>query len=777
MTSTGIGKPVRRVEDARFLTGSGRFVDDISLPGMVYAHVVRSPHAHARIGRIDTAAAAASAGVVLVLTGDDAMREGLGELPCRIFPHVTVGPARHRPTQPILATGKVRHVGDRVALVVAQTPAQAKDAAELVEVDYEPLPPCVLPGEALAPGAPGVWDDADSNVCFRLENGDAAAVERSFATAAHVTKLSLHYPRASANPIEPRGSIGCFDRFDGRYTLYSATQAPYRPRDLISSAVLHIPETDLRVVAPDIGGAFGMKGAVYPEEVLVLWAAGKLGRPVKWIGERGESLMSDMHGRDMDVSGELATDASGRMLAMRVAVTSNLGAYLTYSAGAPPHAVGTNLTGVYDLPLVHSMVQATFTNTAPLGPYRGAGRPEAICFLERIVDRAARETGMDPIALRRRNLVRCSAMPYRTAGGHLYDSGDFELMLDQTLELAQWSSFPGRREESERRGMRRGIGVAMHCEFSGLQSERMEIRVDPNASVLVFVGTQSSGQGHETMYTQMVSEWLAVPMEQVRILQGDTDRVLFGRGTFAERSTIIGGSALRAAADEVIKKGKRLAAWMLEVNETDIEFDAGDFRVAGTDRSVDFRAVAQQAYAGMGLPAELGVGLDGVGTFAGPSSYPNGCMIAEVEIDPETGTVTVESLAAFDDAGVVINPLMLDGQLHGSIAQGLGQALMEDVVYDSESGQLLSGSFVDYAMPRADDMPPVRSGVGLVRALTNPLGVKGGSEAGNMAAPPAIVNAIIDALAPLGVLEVPMPATPERIWRAIHTATTRRSTA
>ena len=705
------------------------------------------------------------------------MRDGLGELPCRIFPHATVGQAVHRPTQPILATGKVRHVGDRVALVVAETREQAKDAAEFLEVDYDPLPACVSPGEALAPGAPLVWDDAQSNVCFQLENGDAVAVGRAFTAAAHVTKLSLHYPRASANPIEPRGNIGNFDWFDGRYTLYSATQAPYRPRDLISSAVLHIPETDLRVVAPDIGGAFGMKGAVYPEEALVLWAARKLGRPVKWIGERGESLMSDMHGRDMVVSGELATDAHGRMLAMRVAVQSNLGAYLTYSAGAPPHAVGTNLTSVYDLPLVHSVVHAAFTHTAPLGPYRGAGRPEAIGFLECLIDKASREIGIDPVTFRRRNLVPSSAMPYRTAGGHLYDSGDFALMLDETLKLAHWSGFPGRRTESERRGMLRGIGLAMHCEFSGLQSERMEIRVDQNASVLVFVGTQSSGQGHETMYSQMVSEWLAVPMEQVRILQGDTDRVLFGRGTFAERSTIIGGSALRAAADEVIRKGKRVAAWMFEVHAADIEFDAGAFRVAGTDRSVNFRAVAQQAYAGMGLPAELGVGLDGVGTFAGPSSYPNGCMIAEVEVDAETGTVTVESLAAFDDAGVVINPLMLDGQLHGSIAQGLGQALMEDVRYDSESGQLLSGSFADYAMPRADDMPPIHSGVGLVRALTNPLGVKGGSEAGNMAAPPAIVNAIVDALAPLGVLEVPMPATPERVWRAIHTAATERRTA
>jgi carbon-monoxide dehydrogenase large subunit len=749
-----IGQPVLRVEDARFLTGHGRFVDDIRLPATAYACVLRSPHAHARIRGIDKSAALAAPGVLLVLTGEDVAREGLGGLPCKFFPHHTVGPVGPRPVHSILAIDTVRHVGDRVALVVAETREQAKDAAELFEVDYEPL-------------------ELDRSVCFQLENGDRAAVDAAFAAAAHVARLEMHYPRACANPIEPRACIGTFERYERRYTLYSTTQAPFRPRDVITADVLHIPEKDLRVVAPDIGGAFGMKGAVYPEEALVVWAAGKLDRPVKWTGERSESLLSDMHGRDMVAHGELALATDARLLALRVEITTNLGAYLSFAAGAPAIAAGTNLTSVYHLPLVHSMVRAVFSNTAPLGPYRGAGRPEAMHLLERLLDKAAREMGIDPVALRRRNLVPSTAMPYRTPGGHVYDSGDFALMLERTLEIAGWKDFARRRAGSERRGRRRGIGIAMHCEFSGLQSERMEIRVDQNGSIMVYVGTQSSGQGHETMYAQMVSDWLGVPLGHVRVFQGDTDRVLFGRGTYAERSTIVGGSALRAAADEVIKKGKRLAAWMLEAHEADIQFAQSEFSVAGTDRKKSFKAVAQQAYAGFGLPAEMGVGLEGVGSFAGPSSYPNGCMVAEVEVDPDTGRIRLESMAAVDDAGVVINPLMLEGQLHGSIAQGLGQALMEDARYDPETGQLLSGSFLDYAMPRADDMPAMKADVGLVPALTNPLGVKGGSEAGNMAAPPAIVNAIVDALAPLGVLDMAMPATSERVWRAINS--TRRT--
>jgi carbon-monoxide dehydrogenase large subunit len=458
------------------------------------------------------------------------------------------------------------------------------------------------------------------------------------------------------------------------------------------------------------------------------------------------------------------------MLALRVTSTLNLGAYLGYAGGATALNVLTTLTSAYDLPLVHAVVRAVFTNTSTIGPYRGAGRPENTLLLERLIETAARATKVDPVKLRRRNLIPPSAMPYRTPGGHLYDSGEFARMLDGALVLSDWRGFTERRAASEKRGMLRGIGLAMHCEFSGMQSERMEIRVDPSGSVAVHVGTMATGQGHETMYAQMISDWLGVPPSHVRMFQGDTDRVLYGRGSFAERSTLAGGSALRGAADEVIRKGKRIAATLLEASESDVEFADGAFRVAGTDRCTTFKEVAQKAYAGHGLPTGLGLGLDGAGVYDGPQAYPNGCIVCEVEIDPMTGAISLERVAAVDDSGVIINPLLLDGQLHGSLAQGIGGVLLEDAAYDPVSGQLLAGSFMDYAMPRADDLPSIHSGVGVVPAKTNPLGVKGGSEAGNMASPPAVVNAIIDALAPLGVTDVELPATPERVWRAINRA-------
>ena len=759
-----IGQPVLRTEDLRFLTGCGQFVDDIHVPNAAYGYVLRSPHAHARIHRIDTTAALRAPGVLLVLTGADIKRDGLGELQSRYFPPVS----NHRPTHPILVSDKVRHVGDRVAFIVAETLNQAKDAAEIIEIDYELLPAAAHPQDALRDGAARVWDEAESNICFSLEKGDRAAVDAAFARAAHVSRLEMHYPRASANPLEPRATIGVFDRFQNRYTLHVASQAPYRGRDMIANKVLHIPESDLRVVAPDIGGGFGMKGTVYPEDALVVWAAGKVGRPVKWTADRSESFLSDMHGRDLAAKGEIALARDGRILALRAEFIVNVGAYLGYAAGAPAMAATTNLSSVYDVPLVHATARAVFTNTPLLGPYRGSGRPEATYVMERLIDKAASEMEIDPVAIRRRNLVPASAMPYRTPGGHTYDTGDFERMLDMALEVADWDGFPARRMRCEKNGRRRGIGIGMHCEFSGLQSERMEIRVDQNGSVTVHVGTVSTGQGHETMFAQMVSDWLHVPMAHVRVLQGDTDRVLFGRGTFAERSTTVGGSALKFAADDVVRKGKRLAAWMLETAEDNVEFDRGLFRILGTNQSVRLSDVAQAAYAGHGLPAELGLGLDGVGVFEGVPSYPNGCIICEVELDPETGRITLERISVVDDVGVVINPLMLGGQLDGSIAQGIGQVLSEEIVFDRESGQLLTGSFMDYGMPRADDMPPVHPRFASIPAKTNPLGVKGGSEAGNIAAPPAIVNAIVDALASLGVHDLPLPVRAEQVWRAMN---------
>jgi carbon-monoxide dehydrogenase large subunit len=755
---------VLRSEDLRFLTGCGQFVDDIHVPDAAYGYVLRSPHAHARIRRIDATAALRAPGVLLILTGADIERDGLGELQCKFFPPVST----YRPTHPILISDKVRHVGDRVAFIVAETLNQARDAAEIIEIDYEVLPAAARPEDALREGAARVWDEAQSNLCFHIEKGDRAAVDVAFASAAHVSRLEMYYPRASANPLEPRATIGAFDRFQSRYTLHAASQAPYRGRDMIAGKVLHIPECDLRVVAPDIGGGFGMKGTVYPEDALVVWAAGKIGRPVKWTADRSESFLSDMHGRDLSAKGEIALARDGRILALRAEFIANVGAYLGYAAGAPAMSATTTLSSVYDMPLVHASARAVFTNTPLLGPYRGSGRPEATYLVERLIDKAAMEMGIDAVGIRRRNLIPSSAMPYRTPGGHTYDTGDFELMLDMALEVADWDGFPARRMRSEKNGRRRGIGIGMHCEFSGLQSERMEIRVDPNGSVTVHVGTIATGQGHETMFAQMVSDWLHVPMTHVRVLQGDTDRVLFGRGTFAERSTTVGGSALKFAADEVVRKGKRIAARMLEAAEDDIEFDRGLFRISGTNRSVRLSDVAQAAYAGAGLPVELGLGLDGVGVFEGVPSYPNGCIICEVELEPETGQVKLERMSVVDDVGVIINPLMLEGQLNGSIAQGIGQVLGEEIIFDRENGQLLSGSFMDYGMPRADDMSPVDFRFASIPAKTNPLGVKGGSEAGNIAAPPAIVNAIIDALASLGIHELALPVRAEHVWRALN---------
>ena len=765
---SGLGAPVRRVEDARLLTGEGHYVGDLVLPDMVFAHVVRSPHAHARILGIDKTAALSAPGVLAVLTGEDVARAKLAGIGCDSFPKLPPGSRSYCPVQPILVADRVRHVGDRVALIVAETVAQAKDAGESLIVEYEALRAVTLV-DALAPDAPKVWDEADGNVSFQLEVGDRNTVDEKFAVAAHVTKIFVHYPRASANSMEPRAALAYRDPMDGRYTLCTSAQSPYRVREAVCD-ILGIPQSSLRVVAMDVGGAFGMKGQLYPEEVLVVWAAGTVGRPVKWTADRSESLASDMHGRHQIADAELALDRDGRVLAFRTSVTIDVGAYLSHSAGVPPRNAGISYPGTYHVPLIHAVVRATFTNTSQLGPYRGSAKPEASFVLERLIEKAAREMGIDPVDLRRRNLIRPSDMPYETPGGYVYDSGNFERVLDKALALADWQGFERRRAECERRGLRRGIGLAMHCQRAGTFSERMEIRVAQDGSIALHVGTLSTGQGHETMFAQMVSGWLGVPMNQVRIFQGDTDKVLFGRGTFAQRSMSTGGSALKLAADEVVAKGRRLSAWMLEVSDADIVFEDGMFRVAGTDREVSFREVAKTSYMGSGLPQELGIGLDGVGAHEGTYTFPNGCMICEVEVDPDTGTIKVDRLSAVDDVGVVVNPLTLEGQLHGSIAQGLGETLVEQVVYDRESGQLLTGSFLDYCMPRADIMPDIVSELALVPAKTNPLGVKGGSEAGNVGAPAAIINAVIDALSPWGVTDIPMPATPERVWRAIHEA-------
>ncbi len=765
---TGLGAPVRRVEDERLLTGTGRYVDDLNPPDTAVAVFVRSPHAHARLLGIDTQTAKASPGVLAVLTGEDAARDGLGHLHCHSFHESPAGYPTYHSTQPLLAEEKVRYVGEAVALVIAETSGQAKDAAELVAVSYDPLPAATL-ANALADGAPRVWDDAGSNIGFVIESGNAADAEADFAKAAHVSTIEVAYPRATANSMEPRATLAWREKMDGRYTLCTSAQEPHGVREAVAEAV-GMPMQDLRVVAMDVGGGFGMKGQTYPEEALVLWAARRLDRPVKWTAERSEAIATDMHGRGPVSQAALALDADGRILALRTEVAVELGAYLSGFAGVPPKNGTISFPGTYHVPVIHALVRAVYTNTSLLGPYRGSGKPEATYVLERLVEQAAREMGIDIIEMRRKNLIAADAMPYQTPGGYIYDTGDFEPVLDKALALADWDGFPDRRTATEALGLKRGIGMSLHCQRAGTFSERMEIRIGQDGSAALHVGTMSTGQGHETMFAQMVSGWLGLKIDDIRVFQGDTDKVLFGRGTFAQRSMSTGGSALRKAADEVIEKGKRFAAWILEASDEDIDFADGVFSVAGTDRRIEFREVAAASYRGTGVPPELGVGIDGVGSNEQTYSFPNGCMIAEVEIDPESGRMRIDRLVAVDDVGVVVNPLTLEGQLHGSIAMGVGESLTEQMLYDPESGQLLTGSFLDYGMPRADMMPDVIHDLSLVPCKNNLLGVKGGSEAGNCGVPPAVAHALLDALSEFGVKDIQLPATPERVWRAIRSA-------
>ncbi|MGA2940447.1 MAG: xanthine dehydrogenase family protein molybdopterin-binding subunit [Xanthobacteraceae bacterium] len=764
MNPTGIGARVIRREDRRFITGRGRYTDDINLPGMTWAVMVRSPHAHAWIRSVDTSGAHSAPGVLTVLTGEDAIKAGLGGLPCLVFPS---GSGHFRPTYAVLASGKVRYVGETVAVVVAESLLQAKHAAELITVDYEPLESVTL-ADARKANAPRIWEEAWENVGFTIERGNAANVEREFARAAHVTTLKVTYPRITANSIEPRNAVAFQDQASGRLTLYTSTQNPFLVRETLA-AVLRLPEINLRVVAGDVGGAFGMKSQVYPEEILVVWAAARLNRPVKWCGERSECIATDTHGRHQIADTALAFDSNGKILAFRTAVDVDLGAYLANSAGVPPLNAAMSYPGTYDIPASYAISRAVFTTTCPTNPYRGSGKPEATYVMERLMDKAARSMNIDPIALRRRNLIAPSAMPYRTSGGNIYTEGDFEKALDKALALGAWDGFAARRLESKARGMLRGIGVAMHCQRAGSQSERMEIRFASDGTIFVHAGTLSTGQGHETMFAQMLCNWFGVSLEDVRVEQGDTETSLYGRGTFAQRSMSAGGSALKLAADEVLQRGKRFSAWMLEAAESDIVFENGFFRIKGTDRQVSLKEVAKASYAGIGMPPELGIGLSGTGSHPGPNTFPNGCMICELEVDPDTGKVCLVGIAAVDDVGVVVNPLTLEGQLHGSTAQGIGEALLEEIIYSPDSGQLVTGSFMDYSMPRAEDLPAIVTEHSLAPTKTNLLGVKGGSEAGNVGAPPAIANALIDALAGFGVNDIALPATSERIWQAIRT--------
>ena len=766
----GIGQSVPRKEDPRFLTGRGRYVDDIELPRMAYGYVVRSPHANAKITSIKTQAAAGAAGVLAVLTGEDYKNDGLGEIHCHFPVPLLAGPPVSSP-YPALAQGVVKTVGEAVVFIVANSLAEAKDAAELLEIDYQTLPSVTSVAEAAKPNAPKVWDHAKDNTSFTIALGDAAKVDAAFAAAAHTSKIHLINNRVSTNSMEPRGMIGVYDQGTDSYTLYNSCQAPHLLRQSLAQEIFHIPETNFRVIASDVGGGFGMKGGVYPEDILVPWAAKKVGRPVKWIGDRVESIQSDSHGRDQVVTLEMAFDQDARITGLRADSIFGVGAHLTQNACITPMFAVTLSSGVYAIPAIRAQTRGIFTNCASTTPYRGAGRPEASYMLERLLDQAAVEMKIDPVEIRRRNLIKSAQMPFQTALFYAYDCGDFETVMNKALKDADWAGFEKRRADSAKRGKLRGRGLSCYIESATIFNDRMEIRFDPSGAVTILAGTFSHGQGHETAYAQMASSFLGVDFEAVRLVQGDTDAVAIGRGTYGSRSITIGGAALKVAADKIIERGTKIAAFILEAGESDIEFNDGDFTVKGTDKKVNISDVAKRAYDPMMFPPHLGLGLEAVGDFnPGPGNFPNGCQIAEVEVDPDTGHVTLARLVVADDVGTVVNPLLLKGQLHGGVTQGVGQALFEHVVYDQESGQLLSSSFMDYCMPRADDVPMFETDVFPVPTKQNPLGVKGGGETGTVGAPAAVMNAVADALASRGKAPVDMPATPEKVWRALNAA-------
>ncbi len=772
MTTTkfGMAQPVRRVEDPRLLKGDGRYTDDITLPGMLFGAVLRSPHAAATIGGIDTAAAKALPGVVAVYTGADLAADGIGGLPCAIPLNNRDGSPRKDPQHPVLAQGAVRHVGDPVAFVVADTAKNARDGAEAIEVQYDVLPSVTELGTVLQDGQPQVWPDTPNNTCFDWEVGDQAEVDALFKSAAHVTKLTVVNNRVVVNSMEARAALASYE--DGRWTLHTNTQGGWVIKSLLGAKVFNVPEAQFRIITPDVGGGFGMKLFLYAEHVLTCYAARKLGRPVKWASERSEAFLSDTHGRDNLTFGELALDADGRFLALRTRNIANMGAYLSTFGPFIPTGAGTKvLASVYGFKAIYANVIGVFTNTVPVDAYRGAGRPESNYMVERLIDSAAAELKMDRIAIRKLNMVRPDAMPYLSAMKQTYDSGDFVRVLDYAMEKADWAGFPARRAASQARGKVRGIGMAYYLEATGgAPTERAEIRFAEDGYVDVFVGTQSSGQGHETAYVMVTADQLGIDGDKIRIRQGDTDSIPTGGGTGGARSLYSEGQAILATAASVIEKGKQAASEALEASVADIEFAAGRFTVVGTDRGTDIISLAatQRQRAARGEAATM---LDAAEIAKIEShTFPNGCHMAELEIDPDTGMIEVVRYIVCDDVGKAVNPLIVRGQVHGGVAQGFGQAVLEHTAYDPASGQLLSGSLMDYALPRAADLPNIEVDLIEVPCGTNPLGVKGAGEAGAVGSPPAMINAIVDALGSVGAKAVDMPATPEKVWKALQAA-------
>lgn len=771
MGQFGIGQSVRRVEDMRLLTGHGQYTDDIDAPGAAHALFIRSPYAYARVQSIDTDAARAAPGVLAIYTAADIKAAGLGAIPCLIPLKQSNGKPLVTPPRPLLADAVVRHVGEAVAMVVADNLSAARDAAELVAVDYEDLDAVVDTAAATEAGVAQVWTQAPRNVCFHWEKGNRSETDAAFEKAARVIKQEIINNRIIVNPIEPRAALG---EWNGkRFRLHTPSQGPHMLRDQLAEHIFKLPPETFRVITTDVGGSFGMKIFLYPEQALVLFAARALSRLVRWNGERtADDFVSDTQGRDHVSEAELAVDNEGRFLGLRVRTIANMGAYLSnFAPYIPTDLYAVMLPGVYTIPAVHTEVTGVFTNTAPVDAYRGAGRPEATYLLERLIDVAGRETGLGSVEIRRRNLIAPDALPYRTPMRLEYDSGEFARTMDMALARADWAGFAERKQQAQAANRLRGIGLAYYIEACGGEiGESAEVRIDEDGNVSVLIGSQSNGQGHETALAQVVADRLGVPIKQVRVVQGDTDLIATGTGTGGSRGLPVGGVSCERAADAVIEKARRIAADMLEAATADVQFSDGTFEIAGTDRRLALADVAAAALDPRYTSAGEEAGLSASGSFQPKvRTFPNGCHICEVEIDPETGATRIVRYTVADDFGTVVNPLLLAGQIHGGVGQGIGQALLERCVYDEQSGQLLTGSFMDYGLPRADDLPLVDLILNeAAPCKTNPLGIKGAGEAGAVGAPPAVVNAVIDALSDSGITHLDMPITPERIWRALN---------
>ena len=772
MIKYAIGQSVPRTEDPRLLRGNGRYVDDVNMINQAYAVMLRSPHAHADVTRIDASAALAMPGVIAVLTGADYEADGFGYVTGGLPHKRRDGSPCFRPPRPAITKDRVRHVGQIVAVVVAESVDIAKDASEAVEVDYAPLPANVDTARARETGTPAIWDECKDNEAFFREYGDKKATDAAIAGAAHVFRQRFVINRIHANTMEPRGALAAFDPGEGKYTIHTGVQRPYAWRTTLAKNLFHVAENKIHFITGDMGGSFGMKGSIYVEIPLVAWASKRLGRPVKWRCDRSEGFVADDHARDNVSEVQFALDKDGRFQALKVETAAALGAYVSYLGFGPPTNNIGGLAGVYKIPAIYAGIAGVLTNTTPTSPYRGAGRPEASYIIERMIHIAAREMGIDPTELRRRNFIPPDAMPYKTALTFTYDCGEFETLMDRTLEKADYKGFEARRKESATAGRLRGIGVSCTIEqAAGPSTETAELRFDPSGSVIILAGSTPHGQGHETIYKQLVCERLGLDPDDIRVVEGDTEKVSFGTGTGGSRTATIGASAVLRATEKVIEKARKIAAHLLEAPEQDITLEDGKFTIAGTDRSVPLKTVVGAAFDPGKLPDDMEPGLYEIATYsATKANFPNGCHVCEVEVVPETGEMEIVRYTVIDDCGVELNPLLVKGQVHGGIVQGAGQAMMEDIYYEPDGGQLVTGSFMDYAMPRADDFCAFDVSGFPVPTKTNPLGVKGVGEAGTVGALPAVMNAVNDALAPLGVRHLEMPATPARIWRGIQDA-------